>query len=69
MQRPQLKLWSLCQDHYAVFSFFNLLGFMKEYVSLRSCTDSPWHILAGSLFYNAFSVTRLYNVDDMVISE
>jgi len=26
-------------------------------------------IMVGSLFYDAFSVTRLYSVDDMVINE
>jgi hypothetical protein len=31
--------------------------------------DNGWYAVVGSLLYNAFSVTRLYSVDDKVICE
>jgi hypothetical protein len=42
----------------------NLKSHIKYFIS-----DKNYMFEVGSLFYDAFSVTRLYSVDDRVISE
>jgi hypothetical protein len=52
---------------YPCVKLLMLFSPFSEYISLYFV--NPLCYLVGSLFYDAFSVTILYSVDDMVISE